>query len=318
MLSLHRFFLKPRLAVATGCVMCLPCREPRYVLHGKGDAPKPSNQAQAPRLRAPKPQSCSPKKAERPWDWAIRAVSSGDESHVVFVSPHRRPYGADKFNIGFHAPPSSHPDGARRRGGEPASVSLFPPPSVPLPKLQSQCDPSTSRILLNPALSSYVLCVLCSLPPVPARRKLLVAHGSASAATIGKRTNVLTHLVSPSAQCPPSPSPTASQGTGRCVREPRTDFRLSPFPFPIPTQSASPHPPTCALLPAFADGPCSDNNLTRFGSTVNYDHLAGLCILSPFPSPVLSRLGLDRSVHDPLGSPSHPRRRPHGKPLRWR
>lgn len=39
--------------ICTGCYV--PCRKPRYALHGKGNTPKPSNQAQAPRLRAPLP-----------------------------------------------------------------------------------------------------------------------------------------------------------------------------------------------------------------------------------------------------------------------
>lgn len=50
-----------------------------------------------------------------------------------------------------------------------------------------------------------------------------------------------------------------------------------------PSFPLSPHPPTCARQPASADGPCSDNNLTRFRSTVNYDHCLAPCILSSFP-----------------------------------
>lgn len=94
--------------------------------------------------------------------------------------------------------------------------------------------------------------------------------------------------------------------------EPRTDFRLSPFPSPIPTS-------TCACAtPASADGPCSDNNLTRLGSTVNHDHLfpvslSGKCILYPFLSPVPC---VQAWAAPSLWWPVTARRLPHGEHLR--
>lgn len=125
-LKLHRFFVSPSslLAVVTG--HHVPCR-PRYALHGKGDTRK----AQAPRLPSPKAAELQAPEAQRPWDWA---VSSGDESHVVFVSPHRI---HTVLTNSTSASTPLHPDGARRRGGEPASVSLPPPPSTPPPQIQS-------------------------------------------------------------------------------------------------------------------------------------------------------------------------------------
>lgn len=115
-------------------------------------------------------------------------------------------YGADKFNIGFHAPPSRRSQKEGRR----ASLRLsFPPPAVHAPPNSIQCDQSIQQSSLNPAISSSrALCVLCPRPPVPARRKLLVAYIVSSH---NRQTdNIWTHLVSPFAPVPPSPSPTVS------------------------------------------------------------------------------------------------------------
>lgn len=77
--------------------------------------------------------------------------------------------------------------------------------------------------------------------------------------------------------------------------------RSHPHPHHIPTS-------TCACAtPASADGPCSDNNLTRLGSTVNHDLLYPVSCLASCPVSVsesrVLRLCLDCPVS--LAARSH-------------
>lgn len=95
-----------------------------------GRSPKPS-------LKARTPQG--PRGREDPGTGPPGRVVRRRVAGGLCISPSHR-HGADKFNIGFHAPPSrTEPEG----GGRQASLRLpQSPPSIPPPPTSTQCDQS--------------------------------------------------------------------------------------------------------------------------------------------------------------------------------
>lgn len=185
----HRFFsLGPRVSCCywVRCGPTMPCTA-RVILPSikhQAQDPGPEPQPPTPKSKSRRPQA---PEAERPWNWA---VSSGDGSHVVFVSPHRID---TVLTNSTSASTPLHRDGARRRGG-PASVSFNPrrPPPNIQPNAISQSDPPESCPYLVLMVWSCVLCPRSNGPSeketssCPQRQQLPLA------------TDInLTHLVSP-------------------------------------------------------------------------------------------------------------------------
>lgn len=192
-LEVHRFFAKLRVSCCYW-VLCNP------TMHSTAGVILPSikHQDQGARAGAPSPRLKSRRpqapEAERPWDWA---VSSGDGSHVVFVSPHRID---TVLTNSTSASTPLHRDGARRRGGEPASVSFSPrrPPPNIQPNAISQSDPPESCPYLVLMVWS---CVLCPRPNGPSEKE---TSSCPQRQQLPLATDInLTHLVSP---FPPPPS----------------------------------------------------------------------------------------------------------------
>lgn len=143
--------------------------------------------------QAPQPAggSRAPELEQNPGTGPPGRVSSDDGVACgLCISPSHR-HGADKFNIRLPRP--SIQNGARRRGGKPASVSFNPRrrPSA-TPQTSTQCDQSLTHsipILLNPAhISSYGLVYCVHASTVPAKRKLLAAYSVSSLAPLVQRT----------------------------------------------------------------------------------------------------------------------------------
>lgn len=165
----HRFF---SLGPGVSCcywVLCsptMPCMA-RVML--------PSIKHQAPGTQAPSTKAREPQ-AERALRLGLGlglglelgrlAVPSGDGVACgLCISPSHR-HGADKFNIGFHAPPSRR----SQKEGRGASLRLpRPPPSTPPQKANPMR--SVNPILLNPALNSYVLRACTVSTPQRSQRK---------------------------------------------------------------------------------------------------------------------------------------------------
>lgn len=179
----------------------MPCTA-RYC---KGDTPKHQAPGPGPQAPSPKAATCSP--PEGRGTLGLGRVVRRRVACGLCISPSHT-YGADKFNIGFHAPPS--------RRSQPPSP---PHPRRPFhpPKFNPNATSQYRRILPNPALSSYVLCVRSKETSSCQQRQ------QPQQAT----DNVLTNLVSPFGPVPPSPSPTVSQGTRQTFASPRSH---PPFP----------------------------------------------------------------------------------------